>query len=189
MTTPFNTLERLRRDYPTPMSTEEIGQLLNAVAWAHRADGFGLLRKPTGANCRQPQTGTLISRDILMLPDGRIWDCLIDAEGRGMPTWNPKQALDHARFVAAVDASVALPPPVIVPPVAKPDFPQRYPDEATWWTTTLGEIGGLYEQKGEGFNLGMFKWSARIAYDIGAGMEKERSKAKHLAELRQALGL
>lgn len=31
--------------------------------------------------------------------------------------------------------------------------------------------------------------SKRAAYDIGTGMDKEKAKAKHLAELRAALGL
>lgn len=188
--TPLETLVALRPNYPTPMSNDQLGDLLNAVAWTNRIGGWGLLSKPNGSNCRQPQTGTFVSRDILMLKDsGRIFDCLIDAEGKATPTWGEKKALSPKLFVPAVDATIALPPVEPKPPVPKPDFPQRYPDEPTWWTALLDEIGALYAKKGEAFNLGMFKWSTRIAYDIGAGMEKERAKAIHLAELKRALGL
>jgi hypothetical protein len=63
--TPLDTLRTLRLAYPTPMRTDQLGDLLNAVAWIHRAEGYGVLKKPTGSRCPQPQTGTWISRDIL----------------------------------------------------------------------------------------------------------------------------
>jgi hypothetical protein len=194
---PRDTLVELRKTYPTPMSGDQLGALLNAVAWTHRADGYGLLSKPTGANCRQPQTGTLVSRDILMLAgSGRIFDVLIDAEGKGTPTWDEKTALSPSRFVPPVDSSVALPQPLtqplvqpFTPPPASPAVTQSYPDEATWWTALFEEIDRLYGLANHQRDLGTFKWSTRTAYDIGTGMDKEKAKAKHLAELRAALGL
>lgn len=198
--TALETLVDLRKTYPTPMSGDQLGALLNAVAWAHRADGFGLLSKPTGSNCRQPQTGTLVSRDILMLAgSGRIFDVLIDAEGKATPTWGEKTALSPSRFVPPVDSTVSLPhtppppppplPPPLPPPPTSPSLTQPYPDEATWWTALFEEIDRLYGLANHPRDLGTFKWSARTAYDIGAGMEKEKAKVKHLDELRAALGL
>lgn len=194
---PLDTLVELRKKYPTPMSGDQLGELLNDVAWAHRAEGYGLLSKPAGANCRQPQTGTLISRDILILQgSGRIFDVLIDSEGKGTPTWGEKNALSPSRFVPPVDSTVQLPdiptPPQTLTHPSQPATPavtQPYPDEATWWTELFGEVDRLYGLANHPHDLGMFRWSARTAYDIGTGMDKEKAKAKHLDELRAALGL
>lgn len=195
--TALDTLIELRKTYPTPMSGDQLGTLLNAVAWTHRAEGYGLLSKPAGANCRQPQTGTLISRDILMLAgSGRIFDVLIDAEGKANPTWGEKSALSPSRFVPPVDSTVSIPEtqtqtltqPAIQPPPT-PAITQSYPDEAIWWNGLFEEIDRLYGLANHPHDLGMFRWSTRTAYDIGTGMDKEKAKAKHLAELRAALGL
>lgn len=90
--------------------------------------------------------------------------------------------------------NVGDPPVVVRPPDPKPKpggklvpGSQPYPDEPTWWTAVLAEIGRAYEQKNRSFDLGMFKWSARIAYDIGIGMDKEESRRKHLAEMMAEL--
>jgi len=189
--TPFQTLTALRNTYPTPMSNDQLGLLLNAVAWHHRGEGYGLLKKPSGANCPQPQTGFRISRDILMQPDGTIYDVLIDAEGDATPTWGKKKPIqDRTRWIAPVDAlAVVLPPTPPVEPKPPVTHAQPYPDENTWWEQFLEEIEKLYIQKGETLNRGLFKWSARTAYDIGAGMEKDAAKAKHLAELKAQFGL
>jgi hypothetical protein len=199
--TPLDTLVALRKTYPTPMSNDQLGELLNAVAWKHRSEGYGLLRKPSGANCRQPQTGIMVSRDILMLAgSGRIFDCLIDSDGKATPTWGEKTAIDPARFVPPIDSTVPRPDlpthpltePLtqpLAPPLPPPPTTQPYPDEATWWTALFEEIDRLYGLANRPHDLGAFRWSVRMAYDIGAGMDKEKAKAKHLAELRAALGL
>jgi hypothetical protein len=203
--TPLDTLIELRKTYPTPMSNNQLGELLNAVAWTHRAEGYGLLRKPSGANCRQPQTGIPVSRDILMLAgSGRIFDCLIDSDMKATPTWGEKTALDPARFVPPIDSAVVLPhvptqpltepltQPLtqpLTPPLPPPPTRQPYPDEATWWTALFEEIDRLYGLANRTHDIEAFKWSVRTAYDIGTGMDKEKAKAKHLAELRAALGL
>jgi hypothetical protein len=188
--TALETLVQLRKSYPTPMSGDQLGALLNAVAWAHRAEGYGLLSKPTGASCRQPQTGTPVSRDILMLAgSGRIFDVLIDAEGQAKPTWDEKTALSPSRFVPPVDSTIPIPDPPPPPPPPPPSLTPPYPDEATWWTALFEEVDRLYGLANRPHDLGTFKWSVRTAYDIGAGMDKEKAKAKHLAELRAALGL
>jgi len=65
----------------------------------------------------------------------------------------------------------------------------NYPDEQTWWPAFEAEAEALYAEAGQTLSWAAFRWSARTAWDIGAGMEAEQSKAKHLAELRTALGL
>ena len=50
-----------RAKYPASMTPAQVAQMLNAVAWSHRAEGWGLLRpwrgivvKPT---CKQMKVG------------------------------------------------------------------------------------------------------------------------------------
>jgi len=190
--TALDTLVELRKTYPTPMTNGQLGELLNAVAWKHRAEGYGLLAKPNGAHCLQPQTGTPIARDILASTAGKHFDVLVDAEGAAKPVWQDKGEYQSSRFVAPVDMSVPLPQP-LTPAVTQPPTTagviQSYPDEATWWAALFEEIERLYALANHPHDIGTFKWSTRTAYDIGTGMDKEKAKAKHLAELRTALGL
>jgi len=189
--TPLDTLVELRKTYPTPISNSQLGELLNAVAWKHRAEGYGLLAKPNGAHCLQPQTGTPIARDILASTAGKHFDVLVDAEGAAKPVWQDKGQYQSSRFVAPVDITVPLPQPLIPPtqPPTAAAVTQSYPDEETWWAALFEEIERLYALADRPHDVGTFKWSTRTAYDIGTGMDKEKAKAKHLAELRSALGL
>src|SRR6185503_15368261 len=110
--TPLQTLVALRKTYPTPMSNDQLGLLLNAVAWHHRGEEYGLLSKSTsGAHCLQPRTGISISRDCLAHePTGMHFDVLVDAEGSAKPIWQAKGPWPKGRvFVPAIDIDVDLP--------------------------------------------------------------------------------
>lgn len=69
---------------------------------------------------------------------------------------------------------------------------QPYPDENTWWpqvadpriAATYAEAGLVYPN-----NSAAYRWGNRISYDIAAGLTKEQSLDKHIAELRVELGL
>jgi hypothetical protein len=64
-----------------------------------------------------------------------------------------------------------------------------YPGD-DWVGQAQADIEALYRQAGQDPNSAKSAvWIGRTLYDIGAGMPKELSKAKHLAELTQALGL
>lgn len=69
-----------------------------------------------------------------------------------------------------------------------------YPDENSWWPQFEAECEALYAEAGQLANWGpgsgaSRRWSARTAYDICAGLAPDVSAAKHLNELRTALGL
>lgn len=84
------TLEALRPQYPTPMSTSQIGELLNRVAYQHRADGWALLRSTSGTTCRTP-ANVQVDCDVLVnVPSVWHFDVLIDALGSGIPSWQDK---------------------------------------------------------------------------------------------------
>jgi len=187
--TPLETLKSIRPYYPTPMSNDQLGEMLNKVAWIHRFEGYGLLSKPQGSNCRQPTTGKLIARDILTTVTPAIhYDCLVDAEGQAKPIWQDKGSYIATRFVSPVNSEVVIPP---IPP--NPPMTQPYPDENTWWKDFENEVGQFYAAKGKIYpdpnDRASLRWHGRTAYDIGIGMEKELSKKKHLAELKVELGL
>lgn len=72
-------------------------------------------------------------------------------------------------------------------------MPYPYPDEPTWWAEFEADVTALYVEVGRPYpdpgDVEALRWHARTAYDIGAGMEPDTSKRKHLRELRETLGL
>ncbi len=98
-----------RGKYGTPLKNHEMGELLNNVAWQHRADGWGLASKVAGAHTIQPGTGTLVSRDLLVHgPSATMYDVLSDVAGEARPAWQGPMPQDML-FVEPVGTS---PPPV-----------------------------------------------------------------------------
>jgi len=96
-------LQAARGKYPTPMSAAQQAALLNEVAAKHKAEGWGLLAKPSGNNCPQPTTGILVSCDWLVhLPSGTGVDALRGSETEGTPQWGGLEPFDKSRFVAPV---------------------------------------------------------------------------------------
>lgn len=114
------TLTVLRQRYPTPMTPQQIGELLTLTA--RSAPNWALLRKDAGNRCPSPM-GVSISCDFLVFaPTGQGFDVLVDAENRGVPVWNRRDVFTPDRFVwptVAPDVPPAPPeppPPVIFPP-------------------------------------------------------------------------
>lgn len=110
------TLQSVRPRFPTPMSPAQLGEFLNTVAWQHRADGWGLLRKDGGNNCPSPAT-VLVSCDFLVhAPTATGFDVLIASETEAVPTWAGPFPIEPARFVAPTDPLTVSQP--AIPPAA-----------------------------------------------------------------------
>src|SRR6266513_363895 len=78
------TLERFRADYPPVMSEPQKAELLNRVAWEHRSEGWGLLKKTGGSRCPALQ-GVDVACDILVYaPSSWHFDVLSDGQ---IPPW------------------------------------------------------------------------------------------------------
>ncbi len=187
MSTPLETLQTLRPLYPTPMSNAQLGEMLNDTAWLHRSEGYGLCKKPAGGNCPQPQTGFLVARDILMLQDGRIYDCLIDAEGQAIPTWQAKSPVDNDRWARPVDDTMPVTPE---PPETPPPTGVPYPGDQVG--VAIGEVHFAdYAEAGQDPNPGMGTWFMRCSWDCANPpyLTVEQSIAKHRSEWREILGL
>ena len=112
--TPYESLIAYRAQYPIPMATAaQIGELLNRVAWDHRAQGARLLGKKSGANCPTP-SGILISCDYLVHgPSLTGHDVFQDAGPGGLTrpisfTWGPGKE-DLAAAIASGARSLVEP--------------------------------------------------------------------------------
>jgi hypothetical protein len=122
-------------DGPIPAAT--IAKILNAVAWAHRAEGWGMLQKGSGNSC--PIAGTFVSCDILIhKPTATHWDVLYNAEGDGTGTaaaqfnlvgpcvLGPASGCAMSNFLEAVDPGGTAPAPAPeTPATPPPDFGPR----------------------------------------------------------------
>lgn len=111
---PANLLESVKEErakYPARITDDQAGAIVNAVAWRHRHDGWGVARKAMGAHALQPRTGVWISRDILIHePSQRMYDVLSSvSDGQAIPAWNYAGPQDM-EFIAAVRPEGAAPP-------------------------------------------------------------------------------
>lgn len=129
---------------PTPA---ELAEALNAIAWAHRAEGWGLSRKKGGNRCESPNLPALgpIACDILQHgPSDTLWDVFRDVEGAdGLPaaraTWghaDPHNDPVGRPFVAPVPPTSNSQPPTPNPD-PQPGTPATPPD----WVADL--LAGL----------------------------------------------
>ena len=81
-------------------------QITERVAWRLRADGAGLLSKPSGNNCNG------FAVDIVAYRDGHIVDMLSDAGSSNGPTWQDAGMVDAALWRAVLNPD----PGSVVPP-------------------------------------------------------------------------
>ena len=105
------TLQRIRREYPTPMSQAQLGELLNRVAWEHRGDGWGLLRKMSGNRCPTPQNVPVSCDFLFHLPTLHGYDVLVASDSAAQPAWQGPHDMsdDVTRFVARVGEAPTAP--------------------------------------------------------------------------------
>lgn len=118
----LDTIEAVRAVYGPTMSDDECVALCNAVAWIHRAEGFGLSRKTSGTRGRR-HDGQECCHDVVMLLDGRYWDILTAAGGASTPNWSSTpngRITDPARGWLAPIAPKDTPVPVPNPPTLTP---------------------------------------------------------------------
>lgn len=79
------TLKAVRGSGPIT-SKEQLADMLNRVAWTHRATGWGLSTKKTGNRCPRTLDGAEVACDVLHhQPTNELWDVFIAADP-GTPT-------------------------------------------------------------------------------------------------------
>jgi hypothetical protein len=134
------TLQAERAKYGATITSAQGAAILNATAWAHRGEGVSLLGKSGGSHCTQPNSGTAISCDYLIVNRGGTWfgqDVLVaaPADGEQPSAGGPAGSVTFpdnmqdminsgARsVVAAVDPGGITPPPPPVDPGVGPQGP------------------------------------------------------------------
>jgi hypothetical protein len=84
-------LQQERQKYGATMNDDECVELINAVAWKHRADGWGLSGKTFGKHGVR-HDGEQVAHDVLHhRPTNKIWDVLGAAGAQSTP---PRSAGD-----------------------------------------------------------------------------------------------
>jgi hypothetical protein len=116
----LKTLERLRANYGPTMDDNQCVELCNAAAWEHREEGYGLSYKEFPTNGLRSD-GTPCCHDVIMLIDGRAWDCLGAAGRQSVPGWSPVHPDGyirdpHRHWVAPIEPTHVPPPPPPPPP-------------------------------------------------------------------------
>lgn len=101
---------RVRAQFPTPLGEMHADCLIAIVRTI--GQGAGLLRKESGTFIDAGEFGR-VAQDIICFPDGRIYDCLGDAEGAATPGWSEANGspVDTERYVPVSDAPDPDPDP------------------------------------------------------------------------------
>jgi hypothetical protein len=87
----FDTLQKLRAEYPTPMQPAQLAELLNRAAYEHRSEGWKLLKKGAGNSCPLKPGNVFISCDILIGGPGtppHHFDVLQASDAEAIPQWH-----------------------------------------------------------------------------------------------------
>lgn len=106
---------KARAAYGAKMTPADVGRMLNAIAWQHRAEGWGVLAKGYGTNCPSP-VGPIACDILVHAPSGQHFDVLEDAENLAIPQWGNKGPIDMSRFLAPVDPGQTAPGATVPPP-------------------------------------------------------------------------
>lgn len=132
----YQTLVAVCASYPWPVVQQDahLGEILNEVAYRHRAEGWGLSQKRFGRHVQSPAGP--VAEDILQLPNGHHFDVLGGA-GVGLPL-QPGRAtsigvidLTSRPWVAPVAHTLSWASTPPVPSEPPQTVPEPVPDPAT----------------------------------------------------------
>lgn len=122
-------LQMERAKYPAHLARpEDAAAILNAVAWAHRGDGWGLSAKPSGNNVYSLRHQRFVAYDILHhKPTDTLWD-VATGEWENMQVQWSHQPIHHndpnrpwlAPLQPLSDVPTPTPDPLPEPPSAEP---------------------------------------------------------------------
>lgn len=170
-----------RAKYGASMSPAQVAAMLNQIAWNHKAEGWGLLRKGSGNSC--PLRDTFISCDILIhAPSIQHFDVLQDAENTARPQWNnvgpcvlsESSGCSMDKFLAPFDPGGPVVPPPLPPSTPPVD------------TSTLSAKLDTLQARVDVINLSLAAQLERIYADLAArDAAREAQLAAHDQRLKQ----
>jgi hypothetical protein len=85
----LDTVRAVRARVDGQPTNPQLAAMLNEIAWLHRAEGWGLSKKPGGHNCpTPPPAAVLIACDILHhKPTNLLYDVFGSVEAGATPQW------------------------------------------------------------------------------------------------------
>jgi hypothetical protein len=107
-----------RAQYGATLTDDQCVELINAVAWKHRHDGWGLSGKTSGTLGTR-YDGTTVAHDILHhQPSNHVFDCLQGAGAQSHPVMNDLgvNTQAHRPWVAPIAPRGVVDPPPPPPP-------------------------------------------------------------------------
>lgn len=168
-------------------------RVIGCAHWGHPVYN---LRPDPQWHCKDPDGpgGRPQSDDVVVsMPSRSAYDCIPGAGADGyyfeepMPFTLPA---DQFVFVPSKPSGHSGTDPI--PPVAQPPKP-AYPSEPVFWKAFTEAVRKAYSDKGRTFpdpnDADAFRRFARCGFDIGCGMEPQKAADKHIAALRQELGV
>lgn len=145
-----------RAKYPTVLTEDQPAKILNAVAWANRADGWGLSVKPHGNHVLSPQ-GVFVAYDILHhKPTNKLFGCFTN-ELRADVNWGeePYHGDPVGRpWLAPIDPGASVPAPT---PTPQP--PSNLPTLDQWIHGEYPQLVAAYMSRHDG-NEPSHEWAA-----------------------------
>lgn len=135
-------LQRARSAYGPTMNEQECVALLNRVAWDHKADGWGLSRKPNGHHGTMSD-GTPVAIDVLYhQPSRTVWDVLGSSGAESRPTWNSIKTYDFngRPWVAPIAPGSSAPGPIRNPPPPPPVPPTNPPPPVLDYSRVIADL-------------------------------------------------
>lgn len=112
-----STVATLRAQYPTPMTREQLGDLLIRAAQHHQ--GWGVLSKTTGNRCPSP-VGEIACDILVDVATGVHFDVLANIEEDARPVWRDVGPIDRQRIIPIAALTADPPPPTKPDPPAAP---------------------------------------------------------------------
>jgi hypothetical protein len=176
------TLQALRGQYPTPMSPAQLAEYLNRVAWQHKDEGWGLLRKDGGNRCPL-SNGVPISCDFLFhLPSRTGYDVLVASDTTATPAW--QGPFDLSGSLAQFVATLAPPVPTLGDIPVPGDYDGDGQIDIGVYRSATGEW--LIAQSRDG---GMVvPWGAPLLGDIPVPADYDGDRRTDVAVFRSATG-
>lgn len=198
-----------RAKYGATMTDDQCAELMNTVAWIHRAEGWGLNSKTSGTHGVR-YDGQGVAHDVLHhQPTNDMYDVLVGAGAQSTPTWNylGKNTNSSRPWVAPIipqSGSGGGTPTPQPKPCQVPSYESLGGDNSGWkvGNTLFHDYKRAWDKNNPGVEYvpnqaadpGMGVWFNRVMYDavvgaINKNLTYQQAIDKHRAGWCAELGI